>query len=230
MPPSPPGLAAPARFQGFVTDDPLDLYTIYADDNAVPDHIRRFRITVAAGHALPARGVTASTDAGAGDDLDLYLLCPDAGRCPNGSEVLASNEFNTADEVIDILDPAPGEYVIDVHGYDTDETAGGPGANFEVGVWTLADQRGRRPSRSVRAAGRQRRRHRQGQRSAGRTCSRARSTWAWSPTATAARDLGQTLVEVVTPTPCVRPSWRRAVGPPSHLHDVVAEAAAPGDR
>ena len=134
------GLLPPARFQGFVTDDPLNLYTIYADDSAIPDHIRRFRITVAPGTRY-LRVVTASTDAGADDDIDLYVLCPNSA-CPNGREVLASNEFNTSDEVIDILDPAPGEYAIDVHGYDTDPTAGGPGANFEVGAWALTDLNG----------------------------------------------------------------------------------------
>jgi subtilisin family serine protease len=134
------GLGAPARFQGNVIDDPLSLYTIYEDDAAIPDYIRRFRITVAAGTRY-LRVATAPLDEGARDDIDLYLLCPD-GQCPDDSEVLASDAADTADEVIDILEPAPGEYVIDVHGYETDETVGGPGANFELGVWQLAEGAG----------------------------------------------------------------------------------------
>ncbi len=134
------GLAPATRFQGFVTDDPLNLYTVYDDDSAIPDHIRRFRVTVATGTRY-LRVVTASTDAGAHDDIDLYLRCP-GDACPGGNALLASNAFDTSDEVLDILDPAPGEYVIDVHGYETDETTGGPGANFELGVWMLASASG----------------------------------------------------------------------------------------
>ena len=191
------GLATPTRFQGFVTDDPLNLYTIYANDSDIPDHIRRFRVTVAPGTRY-LRVVTASTDAGAADDIDLYLLCP-GGTCPDGSAALASSGFDTSDEVIDILDPAPGEYLIDVHGYDTDETVGGPGANFEVGIWTLASAGGE-GSFAVTAAP-----------SAASVGASGEVTVAWQGLQASedylglvthsdgSRELGQTLVEVVTP-------------------------------
>lgn len=128
------GLAAPEVFSGFVTDDPLDFYTIL-DDGALPDHIRRFRIEVPVGVRY-LRVAIAGTDPGANDDLDLYLHCPD-DACPNGDAVLASASTDSP-EILDLLDPAAGEYVIDVHGYQTDDSAGGAGASFEVGVWQVS--------------------------------------------------------------------------------------------
>ncbi len=133
------GLVAPTRLRGYVIDDPADQYTVYADDSAVPDTIRRFHVTVPAGTRY-LRVVTASADAGAQDDIDLYLVCP-GGQCPGGAPVLASNGAGS-DEVVGILDPAPGDYLVDVHGYDTDEVVGGPGANFELAVWMLAESGG----------------------------------------------------------------------------------------
>lgn len=127
------GLAAPAVLSGFVTDDPLDFYTIL-DDGALPDHIRRFRIDVPAGVRY-LRVAIAGTDPGAIDDLDLYLRCPD-DACPNGDASLASATSDSP-EIIDILDPPAGQYIIDVHGYQTDDSAGGAGAGFEVGVWQV---------------------------------------------------------------------------------------------
>jgi hypothetical protein len=128
------GLAAPDVFPGFVTDDPLNLYSIQTDDSALPDHTRRFRVPVPAGTAY-LRIAVAGLDEGATDDLDLYVFCP-AGLCPDGNELLASTSA-TSVEVIDILAPPPGEYVIDVHGYETDDVAGGDGANFEMGTWIV---------------------------------------------------------------------------------------------
>ncbi len=127
------GLSAPEVLSGYVTDDPLNLYAILADSD-LPDHIRRFRIQVPAGTRY-LRVATAGTDPGAGDDLDLYLHCPD-DLCPNGDAYLYSATADSP-EIIDILDPAPGEYLVDVHGYQTDEVASGIGASFELGIWMV---------------------------------------------------------------------------------------------
>jgi hypothetical protein len=133
------GLALPQSLTGYVTDDPLDFWYLQSDDSALPDHISRHRITVPAGTRY-LRVALASTDAGSSDDLDLYLQCP-GGSCPGGVVALSS-ATDSATEVIDLINPAPGEYVIDVHGYQTDEIVGGPGANYELGVWTVSDAPG----------------------------------------------------------------------------------------
>ncbi len=131
-------LAEPEVIAGFITDDPLDFYTVLPDA-ALPDHVRRFRVEVLPGVRY-LRVAATGTDEGASDDLDLYLQCP-GGSCPGGGTLLASATAAEY-EAIDIVDPAPGEYLIDVHGYATDDVAGGPGAAFEVGAWTVADGAG----------------------------------------------------------------------------------------
>lgn len=133
------GLAAAEVRSDHVTDDPLNLYAPLDDDAALPDHVRRFRVVVPEGTAY-LRIAIAATDEGATDDIDLYVACP-ASLCPDGSAVLAAASTR-ADEYLDILDPPPGEYVIDVHGYETDETVGGPGASFELGTWMVSEAGG----------------------------------------------------------------------------------------
>ena len=133
------GLAAPVSWTGTVIDDPLKLYTILPDDAALPDFIRRHRINVPPGTRY-LRVALAATDPGHQDNLDLYLQCP-GGSCPGGLRALASATDARA-EVIDLLNPAAGEYVIDVHGYQVDDLASSTGAHYEVGVWTVNDAPG----------------------------------------------------------------------------------------
>ncbi len=127
------GLASPASTTGTVIDDPLDYYTFQPDDSALPDFIRRQRISVPPGTRY-LRVALVATTGGDAEDLDLYLHCPD-GACPG--DVLAS-ATDAATEVIDLLDPAPGEYLIDIHGFEVS----GPEAGYETGVWMVNDAPG----------------------------------------------------------------------------------------
>ena len=43
----------------------------------------------------------------------------------------------TSDEEIDIRQPQPGQYAVLVHGFETDQVAGGPGANYSLFTWSL---------------------------------------------------------------------------------------------
>jgi hypothetical protein len=79
----------------------------------------------------------AETDGHGTDDLDLYLYCP-SGQCTAADAVLASTN-PTSNEAIDIVYPQAGDYVIDVHGYSTDEVTGGPGAKFRLFAWAVVD-------------------------------------------------------------------------------------------
>ncbi len=74
------------------------------------------------------------------DDLDLFLYhCPDS--------LLPLNEINcskidesggpTSREQLDVLLPDAGTYIVFVHGFATDEVAGGPGANYRLLRWSL---------------------------------------------------------------------------------------------
>jgi hypothetical protein len=70
------------------------------------------------------------------DDLDLYLFfCPD-GTTNSCSQVGQSGTF-TSNEKIDVTTPAPGMYIVAVHGFETDQVAGGPGANYSLFVWSF---------------------------------------------------------------------------------------------
>ena len=48
-----------------------------------------------------------------------------------------------SDEFVEVEFPGPGEFFVDVHGFDTDPT-NGSGAQFELSIWRLAsgDDRG----------------------------------------------------------------------------------------
>jgi subtilisin family serine protease len=70
------------------------------------------------------------------DDLDLYLyFCPDSGNC---IQVAESGSF-TSEEQIDIPYPIPGQYTVLVHGFETDQAAGGPGANYSLFAWSISE-------------------------------------------------------------------------------------------
>jgi subtilisin family serine protease len=68
------------------------------------------------------------------DDLDLYLYyCPALAGC---TQVGQSGSF-TSEEEIDLVLPAPGFYTVLVHGFETDQVAGGQGAAYELFAWSF---------------------------------------------------------------------------------------------
>jgi subtilisin family serine protease len=70
------------------------------------------------------------------DDLDLYLFfCPD-GTTASCTQVGQSGAF-TSNEKIDLTTPTPGLYIVAVHGFETDQIRGGPGANYSLFVWSF---------------------------------------------------------------------------------------------
>jgi hypothetical protein len=73
------------------------------------------------------------------DDLDIYLYrCIDADDDDICETVITEDDWKsqgdeTSDELITVFHPVSGDYIIDVHGYNTD----GPNANFNVYAWAL---------------------------------------------------------------------------------------------
>jgi subtilisin family serine protease len=68
------------------------------------------------------------------DDLDLYLFhCPTPTSCIQAG---VSGSF-TADEEINLVFPEAGLYAALVHGFETDQIVGGPGAVYELFAWSL---------------------------------------------------------------------------------------------
>jgi subtilisin family serine protease len=69
------------------------------------------------------------------DDLDMYVYyCgPDGSAC---SRIGESGE-PTSEERFDLYRPAAGVYGVYVHGFQTDQVDGGPGANYQLLAWSF---------------------------------------------------------------------------------------------
>lgn len=126
------GLHAPFfhAADGFVADDANNRFT-FRMDNGVEAHY----LSVDPGDLFLRVALFDDLTDGE-DDLDLYLFyCTTADSC---TQVGQSGSF-TSDETIDVLLPPPGLYAVLVHGFETDEVTGGPGANYELMAWAFAD-------------------------------------------------------------------------------------------
>lgn len=113
---------------GFVDNDPTRTFSFRETDG-----VTLHRFTVPSGQ-LYLRFALFDELTDGDDDLDLYLYyCPDSVNCTRIGE---SGEA-TSREQIDILLPGAGAYLAFVHGFATDEVAGGPGANYQLLAWQL---------------------------------------------------------------------------------------------
>ena len=50
-----------------------------------------------------------------------------------------SQNDQSSNEVIEAFGPPAGTYIVDVHGYNTDDVAGGPGAEFRLFAWSFGN-------------------------------------------------------------------------------------------
>ena len=123
------GLHAPGLHEsGFVDDDPANRFN-FRFDNGVNAHF----FTLAPGE-LFLRVATFDALTDGDDDLDVYLYaCATQTQCV---QVAESGSF-TSEETIDLIQPPGGLYAILVHGFQTDDTGGGPGSNYEVFAWSF---------------------------------------------------------------------------------------------
>ena len=129
------GLRAPLAdstgrvLSGHVDDDPSNAFSISGPG------VTLHGITVPAGQLYLRIALFDEFTDGA-DDLDLYLFfCPD-GTTRSCAQIGQSGSF-TSNEEIDVTTPNPGLYVAAVHGFETDQVVGGPGANYSLFVWSL---------------------------------------------------------------------------------------------
>ncbi len=133
------GLRAPFVVPGLgVSDDPADNY-VFEPANP-PSSVSRTAIFVPDGQ-MWFRVSLFDRFTDGNDDLDLYVFYCPANVCTAIAGV-SGNE--NSDEEVNLFQPPPGQYIVDVHGFDTDAGAGGPGAVFDLYAWSfgVADDAG----------------------------------------------------------------------------------------
>ena len=129
------GLNLPLIIDGFVDNDPSKTFS-FRTDSGVTAHL----IDVPAEQAYARFALFDSLTDG-NDDLDMYVyFCADNINCVKIGE---SGE-PTSQEEFNVLYPAEGRYAVLIHGFETDQVAGGPGANYQLLAWSfgLVDDQG----------------------------------------------------------------------------------------
>ena len=116
------GLVAAATEAGNVVDDPAnDINTALGSGVGITVHL----VTVPAGTTYARFSLfDAFTDGN--DDLDLYVF-------DGGGAFVDSSGSGTAEEEVNVVNPAAGDYFVVVHGWQTD----GPDSNYTLFSWTL---------------------------------------------------------------------------------------------
>jgi subtilisin family serine protease len=126
------GLALPLIVDGFVDNDPTKTFT-FRETDGVTRHV----ISVPAGQLYARFALFDLLTDGDPDDLDLYVYyCGlDGASCTR----LGESGEPTSEERVDVFRPAEGLYAVHVHGFETDEVRGGPGANYQLLAWAFGE-------------------------------------------------------------------------------------------
>jgi len=125
------GLNQPLIVNGFVDNDPTKTFS-FRTDNGVTSHV----ISVPADQ-LYARFSLFDALTDGDDDLDMYVYyCGADGASCN--KIGESGEL-TSEEQFNVFQPAAGLYAVLVHGFETDQVAGGPGANYQLLAWAIGN-------------------------------------------------------------------------------------------
>jgi len=121
------GLNEALVIDGFVDNDPTKTFT-FRDGNGVTTHV----IDVPANQAyLRFALFDEATDGD--DDLDLYVY-----YCPNDiCTRIGESGSETSAEEFSLVTPPAGRYAVLIHGFETDQVAGGPGANYQLFAWAF---------------------------------------------------------------------------------------------
>lgn len=122
------GLRLPLVIDGFVANDPTKSFSM-RNGSGVTLH----QIDVPDDEAYLRFALFDSLTDGE-DDLDLFVyFCADGIDCVKVGE---SGEATSQEEVNLIL-PGGGRYLVYVHGFETDNVSGGPGANYQLLAWSF---------------------------------------------------------------------------------------------
>lgn len=123
------GLNLPLVLDGFVDNDPTKTFS-FRSGNGVTQHV----ISVPADQ-LYARFALFDALTDGDDDLDMYVYY--CGTTGASCTKLGESGEPTSQERFDVYRPAEGLYAVLVHGFETDEQAGGPGSNYQLLGWAI---------------------------------------------------------------------------------------------
>lgn len=122
------GLRKPLVVNGFVDEDRTKTFT-FRSTNGVTAHL----IDVPADQ-LYLRFAMYDELTDGNDDLDMYIYyCPDNINC---TKIGQSGE-PTSREQFNVILPGAGRYAVLIHGFETDNVADGPGANYQLLGWAI---------------------------------------------------------------------------------------------
>jgi subtilisin family serine protease len=116
---------------GFVDNDPTKTFT-RRTDNGVTQHVR-----IVAANQLFLRFALFDELTDGNDDLDMYVYY--CGVDNSSCVRIGESGSPTSDEEFSLFRPAPGIYGVYIHGFETDEVNGGPGANYSLLTWAFGD-------------------------------------------------------------------------------------------
>lgn len=130
------GLNRPSIQEGFVDNDPTKTFTPRST-NGVTTHL--FEVPP---NQLFLRFSMFDRYTDGDDDLDMYIYY--CGEDPTTCNRIGESGEPTSEEEFNLFRPAPGIYRVYVHGFETDQINGGPGANYQLFEWFfgIADDKG----------------------------------------------------------------------------------------
>ncbi len=124
------GLNLPLVQSRFVANDPSKTFTRFG--TGVTEHV-----IIVPQNQLFLRFSLFDALTDGDDDLDLYVYyCGANGSTCN--RIGVSGE-PTSQEQFNLYRPAAGVYGVYVHGFETDEVSGGPGANYSLLAWSIGE-------------------------------------------------------------------------------------------
>ena len=126
---APHGLVAPTTTPGTVVDDPANNINVaLASGVGITTHT----VNVPAGTPLARFSLFDEFTDGA-DDLDLYVFGPVPADPADPVPFAGGSGTATSEEQVDLLSPAAGDYIVVVHGFETD----GPDSNYTLFNWIV---------------------------------------------------------------------------------------------
>src|SRR5210317_1185311 len=123
------GLNLPLVLNGFVDNDPQKTFS-FRTTGGVTQHV----ISVPA-NQLYLRFALFDALTDGDDDLDMYVYY--CGSDGSSCTKLGESGEPSSQERFDVYRPAEGFYAVMIHGFETDEIQGGPGANYQLLGWAF---------------------------------------------------------------------------------------------